>query len=154
MPEKSVSPEFKNPDFPKNAEGLFSGAPFAVEVGVELVRVMPGEVEARLILEPKHCQQYGHVHAGVVSTLADHTAGTAAMSVLDANHHALTVEFKINFLRVTRGRSLRCVSSVLKTGRTLLVIESEVYAEDDDREQLVAKAMFTFAVIDQAQRPK
>jgi acyl-coenzyme A thioesterase PaaI-like protein len=33
-----------------------------------------------LVTDERHLQQHGHVHAGVVATLADHAAGGAARS--------------------------------------------------------------------------
>ncbi len=54
------------------------------------------------------------VHAGVQATIADHTAGGAATTLIDKGQFVLTVEFKINLLRVTRGDSLLCRAQVLK----------------------------------------
>lgn len=87
------------------------------------------------------------MHAGVIATLADHTAGGAAASVLDAGTYPLTAEFKINLLRAASSDRLTCRARVLKAGRTLIVAESEVFAGDGDDEVLVAKAMVTLAVV-------
>jgi uncharacterized protein (TIGR00369 family) len=45
------------------------------------------------------CKQHGLIHAGVLTTMADHTSGCAARSVVGLEHDVITVEFKINFLR-------------------------------------------------------
>ena len=58
----------------------------------------------------------------------------------------LTVEFKINFLRPAVADRLRCRSHVLRAGKSLVICESEMYAEKKSEEKLVAKAMVTLAV--------
>jgi uncharacterized protein (TIGR00369 family) len=96
---------------------------------------------------PKHFQQDTFIHAGVQATMADHTAGAAAGSLVKESEIVLTVEFKINLLRPAVGESLRCIAKVLRTGKTLIVAESEVYATKAGDEKLCAKAMVTLAVV-------
>ncbi len=55
-------------------------------------------------------------------------------------------EFKINFLRPAVADRLRCRGNVLRAGKTLVICESEVFAEKDSVEKLVSKAMVTLAV--------
>jgi len=38
------------------------------------------------------------VHAGLIATLSDHTAGYASYTLIPKNRRILTVEYKINFL--------------------------------------------------------
>ena len=66
------------------------------------------------------------MHAGVQATMADHTAGGAAATMIEPDHIVLTVEFKINLLRAAKGERLTCHSQVLKPGSRLIVVESEV----------------------------
>ncbi|MGB3399595.1 MAG: PaaI family thioesterase, partial [Candidatus Deferrimicrobiaceae bacterium] len=112
-----------------------------------------GWCESALEVLPKHLQQDGYVHAGVQATMADHTAGGAACTLAAEEELVLTVEFKINFLRPARGERLRCRAAVLRQGRTLNVAESEVYAQRDGSEKLVAKAMVTLALVPAAPIP-
>ena len=81
------------------------------------------------------------------ATLADHTAGTAAFTLVRADQIVLTAEFKINFLRPARGTQLICRSSVLKPGRQLTVVESEVFCVNNHEERLVSKATVSIAVV-------
>ena len=124
---------------------IFSAAPFISALGVTLEAVSHGQCRTTLGIRPDHLQQDGVVHAGVMATLADHTAGGAAASVLDTGTYPLTAEFKINLLRAASSDRLTCRARVLKAGRTLIVAESEVFAGHD--EVLVAKAMVTLAVV-------
>jgi uncharacterized protein (TIGR00369 family) len=137
-----------NPDYADKVRRLFVGAPILEELGIEAGDIGEGFCESRLVLAKKHLQQDGFVHAGVVATMADHTAGGAAGTLVDADRTVLTIEFKINLLRPARGESMRCRATVLRPGRTISVVESEVFTRSGDRETLVAKAMVTLAVVD------
>lgn len=125
----------------------FRAAPFIASLGLELESVAAGCCHTSLRVLPHHLQQNAVVHAGVIATMADHTAGAAAWSALPAGSYPLTVEFKINLLRATTSPVLQCRSQVLKAGRNIVVAESEIFSVSDDKEELVAKAMVTLAVL-------
>jgi uncharacterized protein (TIGR00369 family) len=110
-------------------------------------RVLEGEFHASFRVESVHGQQDGFVHAGVLATLADHTAGYAAFTLIPEDQRILTIEFKINFLKPARGEEVRCRSRVLSAGRRVLVAESEVFAVDRGPEKLVAKAIVTLMAV-------
>jgi uncharacterized protein (TIGR00369 family) len=129
-------------------ERLFETAPFIKDLGIRLVSLEPGECRTTLRLAERHLQQDGYVHAGVQATIADHTAGAAAASLVGPGQFILSVEFKINMLRAAKGAELHCVSKVLKPGRRLIVLESEVYCRDERDEKLVSKATLTMAVME------
>ena len=80
--------------------------------------------------------------------IADHTGGGAAATLFADGQYPLSAEFKINFLRVADGTSLICRSKVLKPGKTLSVVESEVYSVDGSEEKLVSKATLTIAIVE------
>jgi uncharacterized protein (TIGR00369 family) len=60
--------------------------------------------ETTLNIEDRHLQQHGFVHAGVIATIADHTAGGAARTA-SGERDVITIEFKINFLRPASARN-------------------------------------------------
>ena len=128
-------------------ERLFDTAPFIRDLGLELVAISAGRCETALPLATRHLQQDDVAHAGVLATMADHTAGTAGASLIGADEYVLSAEFKINLLRAARGERLHCIGTVLKPGRRLIVAESEVFDGDPGRAQLVAKATVTLAVM-------
>jgi len=142
----------RNPDYQAAVQRLFDGAAFVAGLGIHPTNVAPGRCETQLVITPSHCQQDGYVHAGALATIADHTAGAAATTVVAANEYVLTAEFKINFLYPAMGNCLRCRSQVLKPGRQLIVAESEVYILGGDQTRLVAKALLTLAVLDRTRR--
>ncbi|MGA6993418.1 MAG: PaaI family thioesterase [Candidatus Deferrimicrobiaceae bacterium] len=141
------------PDVPGKVREIFLRAAFIDDLGIRLNDLGAGWCESALEVLPKHLQQDGYVHAGVQATMADHTAGGAAGTLASEGEIILTVEFKINFLRPALGERLRCRAAVLRQGRTLNVAESEVYAQCDGNEKLVAKAMVTLALVPAAPMP-
>jgi uncharacterized protein (TIGR00369 family) len=128
---------------------IFSDAEFISHLGIRLKDVGDGWCHTELRVRPEHAQQHGSVHAGVISTLADHTAGGAARAALDEHHDVLTIEFKINFLRPGTGDRLEGEGKALRAGRRVVVAESEVYAYTEGNRVLIAKCISTLAVITQ-----
>ena len=128
-------------------ERIFNAAPFVANLGIRLVSLGSGTCETELDVEPRHLQQDGFVHAGVQATMADHTAGGAAATIIEPDHIVLTVEFKINLLRAAKGDRLTCRSKVLKPGSRLIVVESEVQCENDGTSILVSKTTASIATV-------
>ena len=108
-----------------------------------------GYLESRVKVLPHHRQQDDYIHAGVMATMADHTAGYAAFSLVPEDFRILTIEFKINFLEPAYGQTLICRSRVLREGGRILVGESEVFDQRNGAEVLVAKAMVTLSAVRQ-----
>lgn len=109
--------------------------------------IKDGFFEAAVSIGEEHRQQDGFVHAGVMATMADHTAGYAAFTTVPEEFQILTVEFKINFLRPAWGDTLLCRSGVVRRGSRILVAESEVLDRRDGEEVLAAKALVTLAAV-------
>jgi uncharacterized protein (TIGR00369 family) len=119
-------------------QGFIDFCQFKVEA------IKAGFLQSSLDVAPCHQQQDGFVHAGVMATMADHTAGYACFTLLDPGLQVLTIEFKINFLSPAQGPRLVCRGEVLKSGKKLFVAESRVYdGEPDSGGVLAAKAMLT-----------
>lgn len=125
----------------------FRAAPFIAELGLELESIGAGECVTVLALRPAHLQQYGFVHAGVLATMADHTAGGAAYTLAGDGCRIVTAEFKLSILRAATGGRLTCRAVVLKPGRQFSFVESEVSCSNAGETRLVAKASATLAVL-------
>ena len=131
----------------EEVDRIFNAAPFVASLGIRLVGINPGICETELDVEPRHLQQDGFVHAGVQATMADHTAGGAAATLIEPNHMILTAEFKINLLRAAKGERLTCRSKVLKPGSQLIVVESEVLCENEGTTKLVSMTTASIVVV-------
>jgi uncharacterized protein (TIGR00369 family) len=120
---------------------------FIKTCGISLVSLEHGQAESRLEITGAHSQQDNFAHAGVMATIADHTAGYAAFSVVTKDYRILTLEFKINFLRPATGDGLVCRARVVKEGKNILVADSEVFSQGSGEEKLVAKALVTLMAV-------
>jgi uncharacterized protein (TIGR00369 family) len=142
MPNDDPVP--RNPTYEAKVRAIVDKAAFIGHLGIALGALRPGWCETTLEVEPRHLQQNGYLHAGVLATMGDHTAGAAAGTLVGADEGVLTVEFKINLLRPAKGERIVCRARVLRPGRTLSVVESELF---DDGGRLVAKMTVTLAVV-------
>ncbi len=120
---------------------------FIKTCGFKLDLLERGRAKSSLEVTEAHSQQDDFVHAGVMATMADHTAGYAAFSVVPEDSRILTLEFKINFLRPAVGDRLICSAKVVKEGKNILVADSEVYSQSDGAEKLAAKALVTLMAV-------
>ena len=127
------------------AEAFRSGFVDLCRIQVDVIR--RGYLQSSMTVGPEHLQQDGVVHAGAISTMADHSAGYAAFTVLPEDYQLLTVEYKINFFRPVRGETVICRSRVLKEGLRILVAESEVFDRIKGEEALAAKATVTLTAV-------
>ncbi|MBI5811710.1 MAG: PaaI family thioesterase [Meiothermus silvanus] len=122
---------------------LFTTAPFVQHVGMRLLEAGEGWCESEIEIQAHHQQQDSFIHAAVQATMADHTAGSAAATLIRPGQYVLTVEFKINLLRPAQGQRLRCKAEVLKPGKTLSIVESSLFTD-----KLVSKATVTLAILE------
>ena len=102
-----------------------------------------GYFQSRVKIDEHHRQQDGFIHAGVMATMADHTAGYAAFTTVPEDYQILPIEFKVNFLRPAYGEDLACRSRTLREGLQIIIGESEVFDQRAEEEVLVAKALVT-----------
>ena len=117
--------------------------------GLRAVDAEWGSFASTVSIQLEHRQQDGFIHAGVMATMADHTAGYSAFTIVPEGFQILTIEFKINFLRPAFGEALICRSRVIREGRQVIVSESEVFDVREKSETLVAKATVTLMAVPQ-----
>lgn len=113
----------------------------------EAEAVSRGYFESKVRIKAHHRQQDGFIHAGVMATMADHTAGYAAFTTVPEGVQILTIEFKVNFLRPAHGDLLVCRSRVIREGSQIIISESEVFDIREDKEVLAAKALVTLMAV-------
>lgn len=126
---------------------IFEDAKFLDLLGIKLSGFGLGWCETTVTVSDVLRQQHGFVHAGVVMTIADHTCGGAAASMMPEDKDVITVENKVSFLRPASGAALFCRAEVLRAGKNLVFVEAIVSIERDSQRVIVAKASSTLAVI-------
>ena len=121
----------------------FESQAFMKTIGAELISVEQGKVIISLKLKSSLMQQHGFGHAGVTFSIGDSAAGYAALTKMESHQEVLTSEMKIQLLSPVHGNMLRAIGSVIKAGRRLLVVKSDVYSVSDNKEKLVATMLGT-----------
>ena len=126
---------------------FFARAPFVVDVGMQVEAVGDGGITTSIAIERRHLQHSGQVHAGVIATMADHTAGAAAQMMAAKGELILTAEMKLSLLRAAKGERLVCRARVLKPGRRVSFVEADVWCHAGASAQHVARFSATMAVV-------
>jgi len=123
------------------------GRGFIQYCGYEPEVIRRGYFQSKVEIREHHRQQDGFIHAGVMATMADHTAGYAAFTTVSEEFQILTIEFKVNFLRPAYGDTLVCRSRVIREGNRVIISESEVFDRREGEEVMAAKALVTLMAV-------
>jgi 1,4-dihydroxy-2-naphthoyl-CoA hydrolase len=123
---------------------LLEMMPFARTLGIENVSASPDLVLGRVPWDEKLCTSFGVMHGGVLMSLADSVAAFCAVLNLPEGAGTSTIESKINFLRAVRSGYVEARARPLHVGRTTIVIDTELY---DDQDRLVGRVTQTQAVL-------
>lgn len=116
----------------------FAAQSMMATLGAELIEVQAGLVRLAAPILPSTRQQQGFGHAGLTFSLGDTAAGYAALSMLPLTSEVVTAEIKINLLAPARGDRLVATGRVVKPGKRLCVVTSEVHTEQDGASTLIA----------------
>lgn len=133
----------RDPGWETRCRDSFARQEFMRLVGGELSAIAPGHCVVSLRMRPQLTQQRGFLHGGVTAALADTAAGFAAYSLMPAGSSPLTVEFKINLMAPAVGDLFLARAEVVRPGRTLIVVETEIAAQSDGIEKPIAKMLAT-----------
>ena len=115
--------------------------------GFQAAKIDQGLFESTLTIGENHKTQDNFIHAGVIATMSDHTAGYAAYTLVAADIRILTIEFKINFFKPAYGHTLKCKSEILSRGKQIIVAQSTVFDVRDTDEKMVSKSTITLMAI-------
>ena len=133
----------RNPDWKNRVMRSFAAQDFMTHLGAELVHLAAGAVDVELRMRAELTQQHGFFHAGVTYSIADSSAGYAALTLFDADFGVLTSEYKVNLLNPASQPVLLARGRVIKPGRTLTIARADVYGLDDGMQVHVATGLFT-----------
>ena len=128
----------------EHVRAAFARQGFARLLGSRIVLAEAGRCVIECPARDELTQHHGHVHAGVLTTLADNACGFAAMTLMPEGAEPLSVEFKMSFLRPARGVLAVARAEVVKPGRTLTFCRADVQMRDEaGAETLVASMTAT-----------
>ena len=113
----------------------FGGYPptrhFLSDLCMEAEVTSESSAQVRIPVTPFITGADGGVRAGVLATLVDVVGGSAALRSLHPDWMA-TADLTLQVLRPATGPSVEARASVLRRGRTTLVVEALVFDVDDD----------------------
>ena len=132
-----------SPDAEQRVRDSFARQGFMRKLGAKLLSVGHGRCEISVGFDETMTQQHGFFHAGVTTTIADNAAGYAAYSLMPEDSTVLTTEFKVNLLAPARGPEIVARAEVIKPGRTLYVVRSDVYSLSSGKETHVLTMLAT-----------
>ena len=136
-----------DPDFALRVKDSFNRQPAMHLIGAYISVSEPGYCEVTLPVTEKVTQQHGFVHGGITGMIADSAAGYAAFSLMPPDSSPLTVEYKINMLNPAHGAMLLARARVIKSGKTLVITQGDVFAVKDGAQTLCATMQQTLIVM-------
>lgn len=116
--------------------------PYADLLGLVIESSAAGKSCCTLPFAEKLLNPNNVVHGGAIYSLADNGMGAALMSGLGEGELCATIEIKITYLHAAGSSDLRCESEVIKKGRRVAMMQSDIFSGD----KLIAKASGSFAV--------
>lgn len=120
-----------------------SRCPYDAANGIRPLFVTEGRAEVGVTLKPEHLNIWDIPHGGLLFALADVACGVAADSI-HPDAHIVTAGSSLNFLYATaKAKSLKAVGQVIKPGRSLTIVQADVY---DDLGNHLATGQFTMHV--------
>ena len=128
MTAPDITPKFEYNE--KSAQGFLAnrgGAGGLPEfLGIKIVDVGPGTMQARLEVRPELLTRIGNMHGGVLSALCDHVLGCVCYPVMKDGQWAATTEFKLNLLTAVRAGTVSARSTIVSLTRRTAVVQVEV----------------------------
>jgi 1,4-dihydroxy-2-naphthoyl-CoA hydrolase len=100
-----------------------------------IVEQKPEQVISEMPIQPGILNPFGVVHAGAILWLADVTATVLAMGTAQAHEgmsgFPLAINLSANFAGNQKSGKFRAVASFVKKGKTVSVVRTTVFGEND-----------------------
>ena len=116
--------------------------PLHETLGIAAELAGEGRSRMRLTVETRHLRTHGLLHGGVTAALLDTALGHAVMSLAPPDHHAVTAQININYIKPAyEGVELLATGFVIHAGTKTAVATGEVRTGEGT---LIATATGTF----------
>lgn len=128
-------------DVPAYIRKMYGYNSFMTQFGVSIDEIKCGSAVVSINVDPlKHFNHRGICHGGVLTALSDSVLGVTGASVGAA---VATLNFSMNFIRnVHSAGRIYVKSNIRHHGRTTMVIEAEMYDEEDSLLATILTTMF------------
>ena len=135
-------------DVETRLRGSFDRQTMMQTLGATMETAAEGRVTISAPIAGHVLQQQGAAHAGLAFSIGDSAAGYAALSILPEGAEVVTVEMKINLLAPAVGDRLVAEGRVLRPGRRIVVVASDVFAEGAKGRKHVATMLGTMVPVE------
>ncbi len=128
--------------------------PLHAHLDISLIEAGPDGVRARLPIAGNALNATGNLHGGAIATLVDVSAGTCAAigsGFTPGEQTIVTADMHVRYLGRPKGDYVDAVSTVLRAGRTLIIIDCQVV---DAEGHVVAVSDFSAMVVNVRQALK
>ena len=114
-------------------------------IGIELTKLGPDYLQARMPVDNRTKQPYGLLHGGASCVLAETLGSVASALVIDtAQFNCVGLEINANHIRGVREGFVTGIATPLHLGSTTHVWDIKIY---DEREKLVCVSRLTVAIL-------
>lgn len=135
-------------DVEARLRGSFAKQTMMQTLGAELEEAAEGRTRIAAPVADHVLQQQGFAHAALAFAIGDSAAGYAALSVLPEGAEVVTVEMKINLLSPAVGDRLVAEGRVIRPGRRIVAVASDVFAEGAQGRKHIATLLGTMVPVE------
>ena len=135
------------PEIDARVRASFAKQSMMQTLGAEITALDDGHCAIRSSIPPGARQQQGFGHAGLTFSIGDSAAGYAALTTMGLDSEVVTAEIKINLLAPAVGDYLLAEGRVIRPGRRLITVQSEVWAVTDGTRKQVAVLLGTMVPV-------
>lgn len=140
--------EPRNPAWEKTSREIFERQSFMRMIGAQIAALSPGACDLELPYRDDLCQQNVYLHGGVITSIADTSCGIASSTLLAPDAGILSVEFKYNMMAPAAGERFLARGRVIRSGRTLTIAESAVFAIKGGIETEIGRMLATMMFLE------
>jgi uncharacterized protein (TIGR00369 family) len=106
-------------------------SPFTRLLGIKIISWTAERTESELVIREDLCNRRGVMHGGAVMAWGDTLGGMTASAALTDSQSTATIESKTNFFApIPKGDSARAVCMPLHSGRTTIVLQTNITRSD------------------------
>lgn len=101
-------------------------------------------ISIKIPKQDRMTRKTGMFNGAMMASLVDVSSGYAAVTHYDDDCYVVTVELKVNYLRPAIGDALLSKSYVIKGGKSISVVRTEIYCiSENQKESHVATSLVT-----------
>lgn len=116
--------------------------PFLDLLGIRPISAEKGKAVFEMTVDESHLRTMGLLHGGAAASILDTAMGFAAVTVSPADHHVVTVQLNVNFIKPAwKSEKLTAIGEVTHAGRKTAVLQGRLL---NDQNVLIAAATGTF----------